>query len=90
MRQKADLVEVLGVPEAAVRVVAEDVGGNFGMRNSFLSGIRPRRVAARRLGRPVKWTCERRETFPAAAVRGRTVLSNTSPLSAYRSAGHPR
>jgi carbon-monoxide dehydrogenase large subunit len=38
----------------------------------------------------VKWTCERRETFPAAAVRGRTVLSNTSPLSAYRSAGRPQ
>src|SRR6202165_222444 len=27
---------------------------------------------------------------PAAAVRGRAVLSNTSPLSAYRSAGRPQ
>jgi carbon-monoxide dehydrogenase large subunit len=35
VRQKADLAEVPGVPKAAVRVVAEDVGGNFGMRNSF-------------------------------------------------------
>ena len=35
MRHKGDLAEVLGVPEAAVRVVAEDVGGNFGTRNSF-------------------------------------------------------
>ena len=35
VRQKADLAEVLGVSEAAVRVVAEDVGGNFGTRNSF-------------------------------------------------------
>ena len=104
-------------------------------------------MGAQRLGRPVKWTCERREAFltdyqardlvsamelaldadgrflalrgvntsnvgahtvtfvplnkgrelattvydvPAAAVRGRAVLSNTSPLSAYRSAGRPQ
>jgi carbon-monoxide dehydrogenase large subunit len=103
--------------------------------------------AARRLGRPVKWTCQRREAFltdyqardlvstmelaldaegnflalrggnvsnvgahavtfvplnkgrelstsvyrlPVAAVRGRAVHSNVSPLAAYRSAGRPQ
>jgi len=147
VRHKSDLAEVLGVPESAVRVVAEDVGGNFGTRNSFYPEFALVAWAAKRLGRPVKWTCERREAFltdyqardllsrmelaldadggflalrgvntsnvgahtvtfvplnkgrelattvyrvPAAAVRGRAVLSNTAPLSAYRSAGRPQ
>jgi carbon-monoxide dehydrogenase large subunit len=147
VRIKTDLAEVLGVPEAAVRVVAQDVGGNYGTRNGSYPEFALVAWAARRLGRPVKWTCERREAFltdyqardlvstmelaldaegnflalrgtntsnvgahavtfvplnkgrelstsvyrlPAAAVRGRAVHSNTSPLSAYRSAGRPQ
>ena len=46
-----------------MRVVAEDVGGNFGTRNSFYPEFALVAWAARRLGRPVKWTCERREAF---------------------------
>ena len=121
--------------------------GNFGTRNSFYPEFALVAWAARRLGRPVKWTCTRREAFltdyqardlvsamelaldadgnflalrgvntsnvgahavtfvplnkgrelstsvyrvPTAAVRGRAVLSNTSPLGAYRSAGRPQ
>jgi aerobic carbon-monoxide dehydrogenase large subunit len=146
-RQRADLAGVLGVPEARVRVVAHEVGGNFGTRNSVYPEFALVLWAARRLGRPVKWTCERREAFltdyqardllsemelaldadgnflalrgvntnnvgahtvtfvplnkgrelatsvyrvPVAAVRGRAVLSHTSPLAAYRSAGRPQ
>jgi CO/xanthine dehydrogenase Mo-binding subunit len=59
VRHKADLAEILGVPEAAVRLVAEDVGGNFGTRNSFYPEFALVVWAAKRLGRPVKWTCER-------------------------------
>ncbi|HJV54766.1 MAG TPA: xanthine dehydrogenase family protein, partial [Methylomirabilota bacterium] len=55
--------QVLRVPHGQVRVVTGDVGGSFGMR----SGIYPELVlvlwAARRLGRPVKWTSSRRESF---------------------------
>ena len=147
VRHRADLAEILGVPASAVRVVAQDVGGNFGPRNSFYPEFALVPWAARRVGRPVKWTCQRREAFltdyqardlasamelaldadgtflalrgintsnvgahavtfvplnkgrelatsvyrvPAAAVRGRAVLTNTSPLSAYRSAGRPQ
>lgn len=147
VRHRGDLAEILGVPEAAVRVVAGDVGGNFGPRNSFYPEFALVAWAARRVGRPVKWTCTRREAFltdyqardlvsemelaldaegsflalrgvntsnvgahavtfvplnkgrelatsvyriPAAAVRGRAVLANVSPLSAYRSAGRPQ
>ena len=35
VRHKNDLAEILQVPETSVRVVAQDVGGNFGTRNSF-------------------------------------------------------
>jgi aerobic carbon-monoxide dehydrogenase large subunit len=55
--------QVLKVPHSHLRVVTGDVGGSFGMK----SGVYPEVVlvlwAARRLGRPVKWTCERREGF---------------------------
>ena len=147
VRLKADLAEVLKVPEAAVRVIAQDVGGNYGTRNSSYPEFSLVVWAAKRLGRPVKWTSDRREAFlsdyqardlvsgmelaldaagrclalrgvntsnvgahavtfvplnkgrelatsvyhvPAAAVRGRAVHSNTSPLAAYRSAGRPQ
>jgi carbon-monoxide dehydrogenase large subunit len=54
---------VLRVPQSQLRVVTGDVGGSFGMR----SGAYPEHVlvlwAARRLGRPVKWTSDRREGF---------------------------
>ena len=57
------LADVLKVPQSQVRVVTGDVGGSFGMR----SGLYPEMVlvlwAARRLGRPVKWTSDRREAF---------------------------
>ena len=57
------LADVLKVPQSQVRVVTGDVGGSFGMR----SGLYPEMVlvlwAARRLGRPVKWTSDRREGF---------------------------
>jgi carbon-monoxide dehydrogenase large subunit len=55
--------QVFHVPQNQIRVVAGDVGGSFGMRN----GVYPELVlvlwAARLLGRPVKWTSDRREGF---------------------------
>src|SRR5439155_1111988 len=55
------LAATLGVEQNRVRVVSADVGGSFGMR----SGLYPEMVlvlwAAKRLGRPVKWTSSRRE-----------------------------
>jgi carbon-monoxide dehydrogenase large subunit len=63
VRAKRELARVLGVEDSAVRVVARDVGGNFGTRNSFYPEFALLPWAARRLGRPVKWTCERHEAF---------------------------
>jgi aerobic carbon-monoxide dehydrogenase large subunit len=60
-RIQADVAAVLGVKPAAVRVVARDVGGNYGTRNSCYPEQALVAWAARRLGRPVKWTGDRRE-----------------------------
>jgi aerobic carbon-monoxide dehydrogenase large subunit len=146
VRQRDDIAAVLGVPAAAVRVVSGDVGGNFGIRNNTYPELALVAWAARRIGRPVKWTCERRDAFatdfqgrdptseaelaldvhgrflairavntgnlgasaisfvplakgiavsssiydiPCSYMRGRAVVTNTSPTSAYRSAGRP-
>ena len=40
-----------------------DVGGNFGTRNAFYPEFALVAWAAKRVGRPVKWTCERSEAF---------------------------
>ena len=54
---------VLGIPEHKLRVISPDVGGGFGSK-IFLY---PEEVvvswATRKLGLPVKWTAERRESF---------------------------
>ena len=63
VRQKTELSGILGVAENAVRVVARDVGGNFGTRNAFYPEFALVCWAARKLARPVKWTCERSESF---------------------------
>ncbi len=145
-RTRTGVAGALGVPESAVRVVARDVGGNFGTRNSCYPEFALVAWAARCVGRPVKWTGERREAFladyhgrdlvshaelaldaegtflafravntsnvgahavsfhplnkgmaisttvyhvPAVSMRGRAVVTNTSPTTPYRSAGRP-
>jgi carbon-monoxide dehydrogenase large subunit len=63
VRQKRELAAILGVPEQAVRVIAREIGGNFGTRNSFFPEFALVAWGSRRIGRPVKWTCERQEAF---------------------------
>ena len=62
-RQKRETAAVFGIDESLVRFVARDVGGNFGTRNAFYPEFALVAWAARRIGRPVKWTCERSESF---------------------------
>ena len=62
-RIQADVAATLGVPATAVRVIARDVGGNYGTRNSCYPEYALVAWAARRLGRPVKWTGDRRESM---------------------------
>lgn len=61
---------ILGIPEHKLRVVAPDVGGGFGSKIFPYPEEAALLVAARRLGRPVKWTARRSESF-VSDVQGR-------------------
>ena len=54
---------VLGVPPAAVRFVAPDVGGGFGAKNFAYTEMALLLWAAKRVGSPVKWIATRSEVF---------------------------
>ena len=54
---------VLGIPEHRFRVIAPDVGGGFGSKIFIYPEECAVAWAAKALGRPVKWTAERRESF---------------------------
>ena len=57
------VTEELGMPEAAMRLVAPDVGGGFGYKGKHYPEETIVPWAARRLGRPVKWVATRSESF---------------------------
>ena len=63
IRQRDDIAGALGVAKDAVRVVSGDVGGNFGIRNNTCPEFVLVAWAAKRVGRPVKWACERQDAF---------------------------
>ena len=54
---------VLGLPEHKVRVVAPDVGGGFGSKIYLYAEETALVWASKRVGRPIKWTAERSESF---------------------------
>ena len=63
VQTRARLAATLGVPVERCRAVFGDMGGNFGTRNAFSPEFALVPWAARRTGRPVKWTADRRECF---------------------------
>ena len=54
---------VLHIPENKVRVVAPDVGGGFGSKIFHYAEEALVTWASKKVGRPVKWTAERSESF---------------------------
>ena len=81
---------IFNLPEDAFRIVTPDVGGGFGMK-LFLY---PEQIlvcyAARKLGRPVKWTSERSEAFLSDShgrdniTRGELALASDGTFLAMR------
>jgi len=58
---------VLQIPEHNLRIVAPDVGGGFGSKAFHYAEEAMVTWAAAQLGRPVKWTAERSESFVSDA-----------------------
>jgi carbon-monoxide dehydrogenase large subunit len=58
---------VLHIPENKLRVVAPDVGGGFGSKIYHYAEEAIVTWAAGKVRRPVKWTCERSESFMSDA-----------------------
>src|ERR1700675_4208908 len=60
---RAILADILHVPQSHVREITGEVGGSFGMRSGMYPEMALVLWAAKRLGRPVGWTADRREAF---------------------------
>lgn len=63
-RNRADIADnILHIPETKLRVVANDVGGSFGMKGGTYREQPLVLWAAKKVGRPVKWLSERSEAL---------------------------
>jgi len=77
VRQKHELAAVLGIASKQLRVLSFDVGGNFGARNRPYVEFGLVLWAARKLGRPVKFTATRSETF-LSDYQGRDLVTEVA------------
>ena len=69
------LAAALRIDPKTIRVVADDVGGGFGMKGGLYPEDIAVAYAARALNRPLRWTAERTEEF-LATNHGRDVVSH--------------
>jgi carbon-monoxide dehydrogenase large subunit len=60
---RSALAECFGLPPEKLRLICPDVGGAFGLRTNLYPEQAAILWAARRVGRPVKWTNDRSESF---------------------------
>src|SRR3954466_6341385 len=63
--RQALATRIFKVPESRIRVIAGDVGGGFGTKGWQYPEHPLLALAAKKLRRPVKWTCERSEAIQA-------------------------
>src|SRR6266581_1150911 len=81
---------ITGIPAARIMVHAQDVGGGFGIRSDAYAEYCVAMLAAKSLGRPVKWTSSRSETFlsdyhgRAAKLTGELALDKEGRFLAIR------
>ena len=79
---RAVLAQTMGIEPTRLRVIVPDTGGGFGARNGVYPEYPVLLVAARRLGRPVKWTASRAESFLSDHQSRDHVLSGDIALDA--------
>ncbi len=63
VRVRDQFTDMFSLPDDGCRMLCGDMGGNFGTRNTFFPEYAVIPWAARRVGRPVKWTADRHECF---------------------------
>jgi carbon-monoxide dehydrogenase large subunit len=79
-----------GVPEANIRCHAHDVGGGFGIRGEAYTEYLTLMLAAKKVGKPVKWVASRTETFVSdhhgrgAKLYGELALDKDGNFAAMR------
>ena len=84
------LAECFGVAEDKIRFVCPDVGGGFGLRNNLYPEQAAIVWAAKRVGRPVKWTNDRSESFLTdyagrdLVTTARLALTRDGRITAYQ------
>ena len=77
VRQKHELSKMMGIEPRLMRVIAYDIGGNFGTRNRVYVEFGLVLWAAKKLGRPVKFRADRSECF-LTDYQGRDLISEVS------------
>jgi carbon-monoxide dehydrogenase large subunit len=80
MRQH--VARTMGVPVETLRVVSRDVGGAFGMRTSGYPEYPAMLLAAKQLGRPVRWRSTRQEGFLTDNQARDTIIEGRLALDA--------
>ena len=76
------LAEQTGLDAGHIRIRAQDVGGGFGVRGPAYPEHLALALAARRVGRPVKWVASRSETFLSDYHGRGLVMTGTLALDA--------
>ncbi|MGH7730084.1 MAG: xanthine dehydrogenase family protein molybdopterin-binding subunit, partial [Candidatus Eiseniibacteriota bacterium] len=76
-RQRREIAAVLGLEPERLRVVSRDVGGNFGTKNRVYVEYGLVLWAARKVGRPVKYTATRTETL-VSDYQGRDLVTRVA------------
>ena len=84
------LAESWGLPLEKIRFICPDVGGGFGLRNNLYPEQTSILWAAKRVGRPVKWTNDRSESFLTdyagrdLVTTARLALTGDGRITAYQ------
>jgi len=93
-RMQVLLATALGVERSKVRVLTFNVGGSFGMKGAPYPEYLPALLAARELGRPVKWTDDRSGSFVSdhhgrdTEMTGELALDDAGRILALRVTGY--